>query len=740
MIRYSAKYPCPVCGGHDQMERGKGLRCAGFVSDDPNWCRCTRPEHAGDLVADERTTPPTYAHKLTGECRCGTEHGSITATAHRTTTTAAPSRRIVATYDYQAADGKVLYRVARMEPKGFLPQHINGTGTWEPGYASAERVLYHLPELTAAPGRVAFICEGEKDCDRLTSLGLLATTNAGGSASWRKHAEDYGELFRGRARAVVLVDNDDAGRKWATDVAATVDSVGTPVVLLELEDLPAAGDVSDWLDLGHSVDELKARVASAHRWTPPIEVVTTVTSSPVSEPLDPDDYKTEEELGTAVQTSTQDPEKVEMEAGKDGIGLVPASSVRPERVTWAADQRVPLGMVTLLVGEGGLGKSMEACRLAAGWSRGTIPGDLFGIPVTVAIASAEDHRAAVIVPRLQAAGADLDRIQFVQQRIDGIATDIDIDGEVEHLENVLQAGGVRVLIVDTVVAHIPSQHDTFKEQSVRRVLKPLAHMAERGNLGVVGVMHLNRRDARDVLTRISGSGGFGNLARQVLLFTHDPDDPDGPNRILAVGKSNVGAHAPTLRLRVTPDAVPADDGEMIPTARLVVVGETDQTASQLLGPSLDDEERGAKAEAMDFLTGLLGNGEPVEAKTVKAAATDAGITNITLRRAAKALGVKTNERAGFGPGFPSRWRLLAQPDPYMLLAETRATRGADEQVGNHATPSDVVTSALPDAMRHSACPRCGAVATVLSSAADSLCARCAPPTAPPRQTYARPTP
>jgi len=33
---------------------------------------------------------------------------------------------------------------------------------------------------------------------------------------------------------------------------------------------------------------------------------------------------------------------------------------------------------------------------------------------------------------------------------------------------------------------------------------------------------------------------------------------------------------------------------------------------------------------------------------------------------------------------------------------------------------------LPDGMRHSACPRCGSIATVLASAADSLCTRCMP--------------
>ncbi len=93
--------------------------------------------------------------------------------------------------------------------------------------------------------------------------------------------------------------------------------------------------------------------------------------------------------------------------------LVAASSVRPERVTWAWTDYIPTGMVVLLVGEGGKGKSTELYRLAAGWSLGTLPGDFYGRPVAVAIASAEDHRAAVIVPRLMAAGADLTRVHFV---------------------------------------------------------------------------------------------------------------------------------------------------------------------------------------------------------------------------------------------------------------------------------------------------------------------------------------
>jgi len=337
--------------------------------------------------------------------------------------------------------------------------------------------------------------------------------------------------------------------------------------------------------------------------------------------------------------------------------LVPASSVKPERVTWAWRDHIPIGMVSLLVGQGAKGKSTELCRLAAGWSRGTLPGDLYGLPVSVAIASAEDHRAAVIVPRLMAAGADLARVHFVEAITDGVVGDIEINGQVEELENTLSEAGIRVLLVDTVVSHVPQGHDSYKEQDVRAVLKPLARMAERCGMVVLGTMHLNRREARDVLTRISGSGAFGNLARSVLLFAEDPDDPDGPTRILAVGKSNVGARASALRLRIEGCLVPGDDGEEILTSRLVVVGDTNHTASDLLGAPADKEDRSAISDAVDFLRDLLGDGA-VSAGRVRQEAKRADIAWATVRRAQKDRLRIVPRKQGMGGGWV--WELPAE--------------------------------------------------------------------------------
>jgi AAA domain len=256
-----------------------------------------------------------------------------------------------------------------------------------------------------------------------------------------------------------------------------------------------------------------------------------------------------------------------------GVRLVPAVTVQPELVDWAWAGRIPVGMLGLLVGEGGLGKSLLGCYLAAGFSRGSIPGDFEGQPVDVAIASSEDHRAAVIVPRLIAAGADLTRIYFVEQVDDeGVASDIDIEGTVDRIEAALIEPRVRFLLIDTVVSHVPSEHDSHKEQHVRRVLAPLARMAERQGIAVLGTMHLNRRENRNVLTRIMGSGGFGNLARSVLVVGLDPQEaPDSTVRLLAHGKCNVGRLAPTLRMRVDTTET-STGGRVYSEARVELLG------------------------------------------------------------------------------------------------------------------------------------------------------------------------
>ncbi len=161
----------------------------------------------------------------------------------------------VATYDYKDQADRVVFRVVRFPPKEFRQCRPDGKGGWKWNLRGVKRVLYRLPELLAAPAEEpVFIAEGEKDCDRLRSLGLVATTNSGGAGKW---GAGLGEPLRGR-HVVILPDNDKPGREHANKVAAALKSVAATVKVVNLDGLPEKGDVSDWLDAGNTADQLCA--------------------------------------------------------------------------------------------------------------------------------------------------------------------------------------------------------------------------------------------------------------------------------------------------------------------------------------------------------------------------------------------------------------------------------------------------------------------------------------------------
>jgi putative DNA primase/helicase len=168
-------------------------------------------------------------------------------------------------YDYRDESGELLYQAVRLVPKDFRQRRPDGNGGWAWGVKGVRLVPYNLPALkAAAPGSFAFVPEGEKDGDRLTALELLATCNVGGAGKWR---DEYAEHLAG-LHVVVLADNDDPGRKHAQQVAASVCGKAASVKILQFDCVPEKGDVSDWLDAGHTKEELLERAAAAPEWKP----------------------------------------------------------------------------------------------------------------------------------------------------------------------------------------------------------------------------------------------------------------------------------------------------------------------------------------------------------------------------------------------------------------------------------------------------------------------------------------
>ncbi|MDK3021721.1 VapE family protein [Cupriavidus taiwanensis] len=177
----------------------------------------------------------------------------------------APRKRfnVVAAYDYYDADGVLLFQVCRLDPKDFRQRRPDGNGGWSWSVKGVQPVPYRLPQLLARPDDPVFIAEGEKDCDALTALGLVATCNAGGANKWPDALTQY---FAGR-HVVVLPDNDESGREHVQLVTRKLSGVAASVRVLDLAPhwpaMPYKGDVSDWLAAGHDAAELLALAKDA---------------------------------------------------------------------------------------------------------------------------------------------------------------------------------------------------------------------------------------------------------------------------------------------------------------------------------------------------------------------------------------------------------------------------------------------------------------------------------------------
>ena len=190
----------------------------------------------------------------------------------------------VAWYPYTDEAGVLLYEVVRFAfPKTFRPRLPDGTwGLPE----SVRRVLFRLPEVIAGveANRPILIVEGEKDADELARRGFVGTTCPGGAGKGKWKSE-FSEILRG-ARVVILPDNDEPGREHGQTIAQALQGIASEVRVLDLPDLPAKGDVSDWFEGGGTAGDLKALVQAEPVWERPNPTVEPDSPEHMAEPYE----------------------------------------------------------------------------------------------------------------------------------------------------------------------------------------------------------------------------------------------------------------------------------------------------------------------------------------------------------------------------------------------------------------------------------------------------------------------
>ncbi|MGH8873900.1 MAG: AAA family ATPase [Acidimicrobiia bacterium] len=365
------------------------------------------------------------------------------------------------------------------------------------------------------------------------------------------------------------------------------------------------------------------------------------------------------------------------------IEFIPAAGIQPVPVRWAWEGRIAQGELHLVVGVPGLGKTVLAGELAARASRGQLPGDLDG-PVEVLIATAEDSLAHTLVPRLTAAGADLDRVHFIAVHRDGLEVGLTLPDDVPALEERVAEVRAGWVIIDPVMAHLADALDSHRDHSIRRALAPLHRLAGATGAAVVGIGHLNKAPTGDVLSRVGGSVGLTAAVRSVLLVAPDPKDPaDQAARVLVHAKCNLGPKLVSRRFRVEQREVETEEGPAA-TAGIVWEGDApDVTDRDVLAPSASDEERSALEEAVEFLEAALAGGAR-PSREVWPEARSAGVAERTLKRAKSHLGV-VSERIGFG-GDGEWWWSLPEGANEAIGGQTQSVASYEGQETDELPP------------------------------------------------------
>jgi putative DNA primase/helicase len=411
---------------------------------------------------------------------------------------------LVDAYPYQNETGEVVYTIQRMSNKQFYPLLPDGRKTLQ----GVERVPYRLPELLKS--RSVILVEGEKDVHTVERLGLVATTTAGGTKSWKR--EVYARHFQGK-RVAIIPDNDDPGREYAVRVMEDLRGIAEMVKIIQLPELKPKQDISDWVR-GYEDEEAKSvlikLIQRAPEWMLP---------APSS--------------------------------------LLRIADVAPREVSFAWEPYLPLGKVTLIDGDPGIGKSFLTCAIATGLSLGRgLRGKHIG-PTQTLLMCREDDADDTIRPRLEAMRADLGRV-FVY------GDELEFTGPgLRKVRELISTCGAKVIFFDPLSQYFGEKLDLHRANQVRPVMTELKEISRQYNCSIVGIRHLTKgsgQKGQKAIHRGYGSIDLLAAARSVLMVVkgdkqHSPYSrfPAEEIRTIFHIKSNLAQSAPPLNYTIIGD-------------------------------------------------------------------------------------------------------------------------------------------------------------------------------------------
>lgn len=336
------------------------------------------------------------------------------------------------------------------------------------------------------------------------------------------------------------------------------------------------------------------------------------------------------------------------------IKLTPASQIKTTVTEWLIENWIPRGSVTLLAGREGIGKSTVAVDWVAQATRGELTN---GDPLNVGYVVTEDSREHTVVPRLLAAGADIDRVAFIDATFrdptdPAIVYDgpLDLPGDFQLLEKTIEHNDIGLVILDAAKSVMNANLNDYKDTDVRKFLEPMSKCAERTGCTFVGLAHFGKKETSDTGKLLSGSSAWSQVARSVVSVV--ADNEQGTIKVWN-SKANLAKREMTMEARISSAPFRTSDGEKSEVGKVEWLGECSENGESLLSGDFSDDEDKTEVEQWleDYLTE---NGPCPRSEVFRAAKKSIGVSDSTIKRAFKSIGGNSDTS-----GFPrvAHWSL-----------------------------------------------------------------------------------
>lgn len=303
---------------------------------------------------------------------------------------------------------------------------------------------------------------------------------------------------------------------------------------------------------------------------------------------------------------------------------------------------MPRASITVVAGREGIGKSTIAVDIAARATRGDLDN---GEPLNVAYIVTEDSVSHTVKPRLDAAGADTDRVHFLtvaETEYPGPDSDpldyerpLDFPGDYPLFEQFIKAEGIDLVILDAAKSVMSSKLNDNSDTDVRQYLEPMSGIATRTGVTFVGLgHHTSKKESLDPGKLLMGSAAWSQVPRSVLAVV---EDKERGTIVMWNVKANLAPRIRTVEARIQTAPVRVADGGTAEVGRVEWLDERDAPPTELLAPDRDDGDDNRTETELWLEDYLVMNG-PCSKRSVVTDGKKQGMAERSIERAFKKIG------------------------------------------------------------------------------------------------------